>query len=123
MYSLPQEIEVWYIIPSIRKELAKILTEKYNLTFEKTGSILGISKSAVCQYLKNKRASKISLPASVKKEIAKSAAIISKNETMALKEIIRILSLMKKTKCSCGICQKYNKGILKQCSMMPVKGE
>src|SRR3989338_9314112 len=123
MYSLPQEIEVWYIIPAIRKELAKILTEKYKLTFEKTGSILGISKSAVCQYLKNKRASKISLPASVKKEIAKSAAAIIKNETMALQEIIRILAMMKKTKCSCGICQKYNKGVLKQCSMVPVKGE
>ena len=123
MYSLPQEIEVWYIIPTIRKELAKILTEKYNLTFEKTGNILGISKSAVCQYLGNKRASKISLPASVKKEIAKSAAVISKNETMALKEIMRILSLMKKTKCSCKICGKYNRGILKQCSMNPVKGE
>ena len=123
MYSLPQEIEVWYIIPTIRKELAKILTEKYKLTFEKTGNILGISKAAVSQYLGNKRASKISLPASVKKEIAKSAAAISKNETMALKEIMRILSLMKKTKCSCKICGKYNRGILKQCSMNPVKGE
>ena len=123
MYSLPQEIEVWYIIPTIRKELAKILTEKYKLTFEKTGNILGISKAAVSQYLGNKRASKISLPASVKKEIAKSAAVISKNETMALKEIMRILSLMKKTKCSCKICGKYNRGILKQCSMNPVKGE
>ncbi|HLD37271.1 MAG TPA: hypothetical protein VJA86_01660 [Candidatus Nanoarchaeia archaeon] len=123
MYSLPQEIEVWYIIPTIRKELSRILTQKYKLTFEKTGSILGISKAAVSQYLGNKRASKISLPASVKKEIAKSAASISKNERVALKEIIRILAMMKKTKCSCGICQKYNKGVLKQCSMIPVKGE
>ena len=123
MYSLPQEIEVWYIIPTIRKELARILTEKYKLTFEKTGRILGISKSAVCQYLKNKRASKIKLPENIKKEIEKSAVAINKNENIALKEIMRILSLMKKTKCSCKICGKYNRGILKQCSMNPVKGE
>ncbi|MEK6820210.1 MAG: transcriptional regulator, partial [Nanoarchaeota archaeon] len=62
MYSLPQEIEVWYLIPAIRKELARILTKKYKLTFEKTGGILGISKAAVSQYLNKKRADKINLP-------------------------------------------------------------
>lgn len=44
MYNLPQEIEVWYIIPAIRREFARVLTEKYNLTYEKTGEILGVSK-------------------------------------------------------------------------------
>jgi len=35
MYLLPQEIEVWYIIPTVRKELAKQLTKKYELSYEK----------------------------------------------------------------------------------------
>lgn len=122
MYNLPQEIEVWYIIPAIRKSLAKILTKKYKMTFEKAGSLLGVSKAAVSQYLKSKRGTSIKIPSPVKKEIEKSAKIISKNEKLALKEILRILEIMKKTKCSCKVCKKYNKGILNQCGMNP-KGE
>ena len=59
MYLLPQEIEVWYIIPAIRKELAKLLTQKYELSYDKAGVILGVSKAAISQYLSNKRANKI----------------------------------------------------------------
>ena len=123
MYNLPQEIEVWYIIPAIRKEFAKLLTEKHKLTFDKTGNILGVSKAAISQYINKKRASMLKFPSEIKKEIEKSAEIIVKNENLAVREIIRILNLMKKMKCSCGVCRKYNKGILKQCNMRPVQGE
>jgi len=123
MYSLPQEIEVWYIIPAIRKELSKILTKKYGMTFEKAGHCLGISKAAISQYLKNKRANSVKLNSEIKKEIEKSAKIISKNENKAVGEIMKILNMIKITKCMCRICKKYNRGILKQCRMKPVKGE
>ena len=123
MYRLPQEIEVWYIIPAIRRELAKILSEKYKLTFDKIGNALGVSKAAISQYINKKRATAMKIPANMKKEIEVSARIIVKNENLAVKEIIRILNLMKQTKCSCGICKKYNKGILKQCQGKPIKGE
>src|SRR3989338_8542440 len=98
MYSLPQEIEVWYIIPAIRKEFSRVLTQKHKLTFEKAGAILGISKAAISQYLGKKRASNIKL---------------------AVKEIMRILKLMKINGCSCGVCKKFNNGILIQCRMKP----
>lgn len=120
MYSLPQEIEVWYIIPTIRKELSKILTEKYKLTFEKTGEILGITKSAISQYLKSKRANVVKLPSRIRKEIEKSAKLIVENNKLAVNEIMRILALMKTTRCSCDVCKKYNKNIISQCGMKPV---
>lgn len=120
MYSLPQEIEVWYIIPAVRKELAKVLTEKHEMTFEKAGEILGVSKAAISQYLNNKRAGLFKIPSKIKKEIEKSAEIIVKDNNKAVSEIMRILSLIKKIKCSCEICKKYNKGILKQCKLKPV---
>lgn len=119
MYSLPQEIEVWYIIPAIRKFLAKELTSEHDFTLEHAGKVLGVSKSAVSQYLANKRASSIKLPAEVRKEIKVSAEIIAKDENMAVKEILRILNLIKKCKCACEVCKKYNKGILVQCGMKP----
>lgn len=123
MYSLPQEIEVWYIIPAIRRELSKVLVKKHKLTLEKTGMILGISKAAVSQYLNKKRASLFKLPSEIKREIEKSAEIIIKNENSAVKEIMRILKLIKDKRCSCKLCRKYNKGIIKQCGMKPVEGE
>lgn len=121
MYSLPQEIEVWYIIPAIRKELSRILTSRHNMTFEKAGNILGISKAAVSQYLSKKRASKFKLPREIKKDIEKSARIISQDNKKAVSEIMKILAVIKKMKCSCIICRKYNKEILKQCKMEPIE--
>ena len=119
MYLLPQEIEVWYIIPKIRKELAKLLVKKYELSYEKAGNILGISKAAVSQYISNKRANKIVISDEIKKEIEKSAEIISKDEYKAVQEIERILGLMKQKKCSCDVCKKYNKDVLKYCNCHP----
>lgn len=117
MYNLPQEIEVWYIIPAIRKELAKALSKKHKLSFDKIGKILGVSKAAISQYINKKRANLVKFPKEITKEIEKSAKILLANENLAVREIVRILNLTKKTKCSCGVCKKYNKGIIKQCGM------
>lgn len=120
MYVLPQEIEVWYILPSIRKELAKQLVKTHKLSYEKAGSLLGVSKAAVSQYISNKRANKIVFPGIIKKEIKKSADIITKDGQKAIREIERILTLIKKTKCSCSVCKKYNPGIIKFCNCNPL---
>lgn len=117
MYSLPQEIEVWYIIPAVRKELAKNLTK--SLSFEKTGEILGISKAAISQYLKNKRANKVKLSQEIKKEIKKSSEVLEKNPKKAIEEMQRILKIMKQKKCSCNVCKKYNKEVIKYCNCHP----
>jgi len=119
MYLLPQEIEVWYIIPAIRKELAKLLTKRYELSYENAGVLLGVSKAAVSQYLSNKRANKIQLTPGIKKEIKKSAGIISGKPRMALIEIQRILKIMKNGKYSCDVCKKFNKGVLNYCGHKP----
>jgi len=119
MYLLPQEIEVWYIIPVVRKELAKLLTKKYGLSYEKAGFILGISKAAVSQYLSNKRANKVKLNAITKKEVVKSAKVLAENPKRGLSEIQRILKFMKDNKCSCDICKKYNKEVIGLCGCEP----
>jgi len=118
-YLLSQEVEVWYIIPAVRKELAKLLTKKHGLSYEKTGRILGISKAAVSQYLSNKRANKIKLGDEIKKEIVKSAKKIAENPNSAVMEVQRILQVMKTSKESCEVCKKYNKDILQYCNSSP----
>jgi hypothetical protein len=120
MYNLPQEIEVWYIIPAIRKNLAYLLLNKYKLKQKETARILGVSKAAVSQYMSRKRASIVKFPLKIKKEFEKSAELIVKNKKNALKEILRLLTLIKRSKCSCSICKKYNKGVLEICEMKPI---
>jgi predicted transcriptional regulator len=115
MYLLPQEIEVWYIIPAIRKELSRLFVKKYGLTLEKAGSILGISKAAVSQYLSNKRANKLKLNAGIKKELVKSSKIIMEDNKKAIREIQRVLKIMKEKKCECEVCEKYNPEIKGMC--------
>jgi predicted transcriptional regulator len=119
MYSLPQEIEVWYIIPAIRKELAKVLVERHGLTMEQAATILGVSKAAVSQYISRKRADKFKLPAKIKREIEKSADLMVQDKNVAVREILRLLNIIKKSKCSCHICKRYNRGILSLCQMKP----
>jgi len=116
MYLLPQEIEVWYIIPKIRKELSLVLIDEYRFSYEKTGDMLGISKAAVSQYVSNKRANKIKLSTEIMKEISISAKNIFEKKSNGLVEIERLLQLMKKTKCSCEVCKQYNKEVLKYCN-------
>jgi len=115
MYSLPQEIEVWYIIPTIRREIARNLVKK-GMIMEKAGEILGVTKAAISQYLSKKRADRVKLTGRIKKEIKNSADIIEKDNKKAVSEIMRILALMRKDKCECYICKKYNKGMKNLCS-------
>ena len=119
MYLLPQEIEVWYIIPKLRKEMALRFIKKYGLTYEKTGEILGVTKAAISQYTKNKRANKIKLSSEMKKEVEYAVDRIYKKESSALIEIQRLLRKMKETKCACDVCKKYNKNILGYCNCEP----
>ncbi len=119
MYLLPQEVEVWYIIPAVRKEFARLLVKEHGMTYEKAGNILGISKAAVSQYLANKRATKVKLDEKVKNKIKRATKRIIKEPREIISEFQEILKFMKKTKCSCEICKKYNKGVLDYCNCKP----
>ena len=118
MYNLPQEIEVWYVIPAIRKELARVFINKYKMTQEKAASILGVSKSAVSQYLSSKRAT-LKFNKEVISEIVKSADRIVKDRNIVVKEIVRIINYMKGRGFLCSVCKKYNKGVINVCMMKP----
>lgn len=115
MYLLPQEVEVWYIIPTIRKYLAAELVRNHEFTMEKTGKILGVSKAAVSQYLGNKRAEKLKINKDMINEIKKSANKIAENNGLGLSEILRLVKTAKEKGFACEACKKYNKEILNIC--------
>lgn len=115
MYLLPQEVEVWYIIPTIRKYLAIELVKNHDLTLEKTGKIIGVSKAAVSQYINKKRAEKLKINKDMLNEIKKSAEKIAEKNEIGLSEILRLVRVAKEKGIACEACKKFNKGILNIC--------
>ncbi len=111
---MPQEIEVWYIIPAVRKELAKNLASN-SLKQKEIAKILGITESAVSQYFKSKRADEIKLNSETKKLIEKSALNLKKNKSCTIKEIQKICSFIKKQGLLCKIHKSYDKKINSAC--------
>lgn len=120
MYTLPQEIEVWYIIPAIRREISFCLSKDYGVSYDNIGKILGISKAAVSQYIRKKRAAKIKLHPEAMKEIDKSCKFISKRKSNSLIEITRILNVIKKKKLHCEICGKIIDDNLHDCKEIKI---
>lgn len=51
----PCEVVVQFILPTLRAELAKMLMNEYGMSRGKVADALGISRSAVSQYLMDKR--------------------------------------------------------------------
>jgi predicted transcriptional regulator len=90
---MPQELEVWYLIPAIRRELAKTMLRE-GLTQKRVAQKLGITEAAVSQYMKSKRAAELVFNENVKKEI-----------DSASKRIINGGCVVKETKCICDLCR------------------
>lgn len=56
---IPCEVVVWYLLPTIRKELAKKLVENHGFSQSKVAKTFGLTDAAISQYLKNKRGENI----------------------------------------------------------------
>lgn len=115
MFYLPQEIEVWYIIPAIRRELCKSLVNDYGFTLEKAGEAVGVSKSAVSQYISKKRGKSITLPKAVISQVKVSAKKIFLKESDAFHQIMSLLRVCKIQGVGCLACRKFNKGVVDRC--------
>ena len=69
---MPQEIEVWYILPAIRRDLTKSMINDLHLTQKEIAKIMGLTEAAVSQYIHSKRAKEIVFSNAVLKEIKQS---------------------------------------------------
>ncbi len=67
------EYAVWNVIPVVRREIARIMINKYKLKQKDVAEILGVRKSAVSMYLNGKRGKKIRFSEEIIKELEKIA--------------------------------------------------
>lgn len=110
----PQEIEVWYILPAIRKELVSTLKET-GKSQKEIAKLLNITEAAVSQYVKEKRAKEISFNAEVKQFIKEAAEKI-KDQASAFHQIQVINEYIKKSKILCQLHAQIE-GNLKGCDV------
>ncbi len=113
--TMPQEIEVWYIIPAIRRDMSKIMYKK-GMKQTEIATILGVTKSAVSQYISSKRASDIEFNDEIMKEINRSVELITNKDSSAFREIQNICKTITDTSFICQIRKKLDNEPLPECN-------
>lgn len=98
----PQEIDVWYVLPAIRRELSNALINS-GLSQKKVAKMLMVTEAAISQYKNEKRAKEIVFDDVVKEEINRSAQHVVKNPENVFNEIMRIDEYLKKSGTFCKI--------------------
>ena len=96
-----QEVEVFYIIPSLRRHLA-IEMKNLGMKQKEVAILLGIEEAAVSQYIKGKRGNKVELSEEIRGEVKNSAKII-KDRISLLREMQRLIRIIMSTGELCKI--------------------
>ena len=150
-WMMPQEVEVWYVLPAIRRELAKVMKTKlvsradedgkiaeHKITQKEIARMLGVTEPAITQYLLKKkgqrsRGDQVVLPRAILKEIDKSADImISEYEKARLNEeedifekmtseINRIIRVMRDAGIMCDIHREFCAHVKDPCDACSTK--
>ena len=94
---MPCEVVIWYVLPSIRRELAYAMVKECKMSQAKVARRLGLTEAAISQYMKQKRGTLKIKDKTLREEIKKSGKILCEDgstETMK-REICRICDLVK----------------------------
>jgi len=97
---IPCELIVWYVLPSIRRELARELVEKHHLSQAEVARRFGVTDAAISQYLKAKRGTSKEIENSGKYEDFRKEVEAAANRMMAGSDIVTE---------TCRICEMVNK--------------
>lgn len=111
----PQEIEVFYLLPAIRNAIAQAL-KKQGKSQRDIALLLGVTESAVSQYLSGKRGADERIP----EELTAMAELATKNITdqqSLIRETQAILAKAKQTKLTCKLHERISKDVPHGCDI------
>jgi uncharacterized protein len=101
LMKIPCELIVWYVLPSIRRELARELVDKHNFSQAEVARRFGVTDAAISQYLKAKRGTSKEIENSGKYEDFRKevevAAVRMVNGSDIVTETCRICEMVKKS--------------------------
>ena len=104
----PCEVIVWYVLPTIRAELTKELV-KMGMSQKEISERLGITQSAVSQYIKDKRGKGIPINKEVRKGIKTLAKQVMSGEGGPNDTIPGLCMVCAIVKSSGSLCELHRK--------------
>ena len=111
----PQEVEVFYILPAIRRELS-IALKKLGRNQKEIAKLLGVTEAAVSQYLSAKRANEVQFPEDLAQQIRNAAAKITDRNSM-IAETQSILASAKQDRFICKMHEQVTDDIPRGCNV------
>ncbi|MEM4244967.1 MAG: helix-turn-helix domain-containing protein [Candidatus Nanoarchaeia archaeon] len=106
---MPQELEVWYVIPALRREFAKLMIKK-GLKQREVAKKLGVVESAVSHYIKSQRATIVKFDKKIKREIERAVDNLMKNKSSVMQEMQNMIMKIRKSGCLCKLHKQHVKG-------------
>ncbi len=103
----PCEIVVWYLLPSIRKELGELLVRELKMRQKDVSERLGLTQAAVSQYLRRKRGRSVELSSVVRLKILSLAEKIIRNEVKPVEIMEEICQICELARGEAGICSLH----------------
>lgn len=114
---MPQEVEVWYLIPALRREIAKILVNENKISQKEASNILGLTESAISQYLKEKRAKEIIFSEKDIKKIRIYTKKMIKDKSKSIQYLYLLSKQLKKKEIICEVHKKHDKKLSNNCKI------
>ena len=110
---MPQEVEVFYLIPSIRREIA-LAMKRSGRKQKDIAKALCVEESTVSHYFSMKRGAEFDLGEDVRKVIEESSGEI-RNEFDLISHVQKILGMIRESRAICRIHQKLS-GLPETCN-------
>ena len=98
---MPQEFEVFYVLPGIRREMALAMKASGKKQTE-IAKLLCVEESTISQYVNGARASKLKLNEKIKAAVAESVRKVHDNVSL-IRETRKVLSLLMKENVTCEL--------------------
>ena len=98
---MPQEFEVFYVLPGIRREMA-LAMKAAGKKQKDIAKLLCVEESTVSQYVNDGRATKLKLSKKIKDAVAESSRNIHDNVSL-IRETRKVLSLLMKENVTCKL--------------------
>lgn len=111
---MPQEIEVWYTIPALRRELAKAMVAE-GLNQKQISGIMGVTEAAVSQYIHSKRAKDVLFPKKVERNVKQAAKHIIADPTQLMNEMMHLTRLDDVKQVTCKLHKKHDANLPVDC--------
>jgi hypothetical protein len=110
----PQEVEVFYLLPTLRRELAFAFKDE-GMSQKDIAGILQVTEAAVSQYMSEKRAAEVTLPAKTRAAVREAAKRIAEGSRL-LAEIQGLMRLLREDGTLCKVHHAVNGDLPRNCN-------